>query len=164
MRVRLLSRPPGAPAEARAWVPAAGGDVGRESSGVLSDRPETDADGRCSSLLLPGAPRPPPGTYRIEFDVGRYFEETKKSVQGYGGGGVKVAVGGGTSSGGSGGESSRSSSGAFYPSAAVEFVVSPPTDEKSNSSDSSNDIASRPEHLHIPLTFSPFGYSTYRGS
>lgn len=98
--------------------------------------------------MAPGAPRPPPGHYRIEFDVGEYFERTVREVPGYGGGGV-VAV----ANGGGGGN------GAFYPSAAVEFVISPLGDSSNSSS-----AVPRPDHLHIPLTFSPFGYSTYRGS
>ena len=95
----------------------------------------------------PPAPRPPPGHYRLEFDVGEYFERTAREVLGYGGGGVARGGGGG---------------GAFYPSAAVEFVISPPPPPPGSAGDSG--VASRPEHLHIPLTFSPFGYSTYRGS
>ena len=92
----------------------------------------------------PPAPRPPPGHYRLEFDVGEYFERTAREVPGCGGGG----------GGGGGG-------GAFYPSAAVEFVVSlPPPPGPAGESG----VASRPEHLHIPVTFSPFGYSRYRGS
>ena len=92
----------------------------------------------------PPAPRPPPGHYRLEFDVGEYFERTAREVPGCGGGG----------GGGGGG-------GAFNPSAAVEFVVSlPPPPGPAGESG----VASRPEHLHIPVTFSPFGYSRYRGS
>ena len=144
VRVRLLSRPRGAPAAARAWVPTPGSSSSSSSS---TSTMTTDNDGRCSTLLSPGAPRPPPGHYRIEFDVGEYFERTAREVLGYGGGGV-VAVGGGDKLS------------AFYPTAAVEFVVSPP----GNSSDANATVIPRPEHLHIPLTFSPFGYSTYRGS
>ena len=140
MRVRLLARPRGAPAGARAWVPAPG-------AAAPAPAAATDGDGRCPGLLAPGAPRPPPGHYRLEFDVGEYFERTAREVLGYGGGGVARGGGGG---------------GAFYPSAAVEFVISPPPPPPGSAGDSG--VTSRPEHLHIPLTFSPFGYSTYRGS
>ena len=159
VRVRLLSRPRGAPAGARAWVPAPGATTTDATSSPSSPSPTTaaaattDADGRCSALLSPGAPRPPPGVYRIEFDVGEYFERTAREVPGYGGGGVVAREEGDGGGGGGGG-------GAFYPSAAVEFVISPPQGNSNNS----GGVVSRPEHLHIPLTFSPFGYSTYRGS
>ena len=94
VRVRLLSRPRGAPAGARAWVPAPGATTTDATSSPSSPSPTTaaaattDADGRCSALLSPGAPRPPPGVYRIEFDVGEYFERTAREVPGYGGGGA----------------------------------------------------------------------------
>jgi 5-hydroxyisourate hydrolase-like protein (transthyretin family) len=145
VRVRLLARPAGAPAGASVWVPAPGAAAAAAASTTWAAT--TDGDGRCSTLLLPGAPRPPPGVYRIEFDVGEYFERTAREVPGYGGGGV-VREGGGNGNGAS-----------FYPSAAVDFVISP-----SPPSAPGTAAVSRPEHLHIPLTFSPFGYSTYRGS
>ncbi len=37
----------------------------------------------------------------------------------------------------------------FYPEAAVQFEITP-----ENTS----------QHFHIPLTWNPYGYSTYRGS
>lgn len=37
----------------------------------------------------------------------------------------------------------------FYPQASVTFEISP---------------SQAQEHFHVPLTWSPFGYSTYRGS
>ena len=109
--VTLFARPACAPPAARLWSP-------------LATR-ETDADGRANDLLPPGAPPPPPGVYRLEFDTGAYVERVAATeVPGYGG-----------------------SSGAFFPAAAVVFVVSPGR-----------------AHYHVPLTWSPYGYSTYRGS
>ena len=37
----------------------------------------------------------------------------------------------------------------FYPQASVTFEISP---------------SQAQEHFHVPLTWSPYGYSTYRGS
>ena len=87
----------------------------------------------------------PPGEYAIvelfghTTLVGRISE-----IERFGGGGGSERGGGGA---------------AFYPSAAVEFFISPSPAPPGN-----GNIISRPEHLHIPLTFSPFGYSTYPGS
>jgi 5-hydroxyisourate hydrolase len=75
---------------------------------------QTDEDGRVKSLAL-GEPQLAPGTYRLIFEVGGYFEALNQE--------------------------------SFYPEVVVTFR-----------------IPGGPEHYHVPLLISPFGYSTYRGS
>ena len=59
--------------------PAAGVAVLLERRGTREEwipvgQAETDADGRASGLMSPGAPLEP-GVYRLTFDTQRYFEE-----------------------------------------------------------------------------------------
>ena len=117
--VRLCVRPPGAPAAAGVWAPLAAG--------------ETDADGRATALLPPGAGLPQ-GVYRLEFGTGAYAA----AVWGAGAGPADPHP--------TPGAPERRAP--FFPAAAVEFQVG----------------AETPRHVHVPLTWAPYGYSTYRGS
>jgi 5-hydroxyisourate hydrolase len=76
-------------------------------------RRHTNAEGRIPDLLDP-ALRLEPGTYKMMFFTGDYFDREKLPV--------------------------------FYPVVEVFFTVA------------------APDHYHIPLLLSPFGYSTYRGA
>lgn len=55
-------------------LPAAGIDVTLTRDGAVLGTGTTDSDGRCADLI--GEAAFTPGAYRLEFDVGPYFERT----------------------------------------------------------------------------------------
>ena len=100
----------------------------------------TNADGRVVDLLPPapdGHVEPPPGAYRLEFGMG--------------------ARGGGGGAGGGG--QAPSPPPTWAPTPAVEFEIA-----ARPAGGGGDGAGPPPRHWHVPLTWAPWGYSSYRGS
>jgi 5-hydroxyisourate hydrolase len=74
----------------------------------------TNAGGRVAALAQSNGALSG-GSYRLSFDVGSYFDESRRK--------------------------------SFYRLISIDF-----------------EVGDEPQHYHVPLLLSPFGYSTYRGS
>ena len=118
--------------------------------------------------------RAPHGQYRITFDTSEYMARCREAHPGFfapkpfypsggwvgreGGGGGWRGVGGGGGRGAGGGGCVRATS--------DPLPLPPPTPPPTRPVSVEFEIlpSQAGEHFHVPLTWNPYGYSTYRGS